>query len=352
MVHSQSARAKHLQSITVVHFQLHAIKLIVMKKNILIPLFVLCIAQAFGQTGWPPIGAKWHYTYRSFCINNYPCWGIEEFIYFEAVSDTVINDTLCTKVMVDYHNYKKEVIPLGSEFFFSEGEQVYNFHHGKFHLLYDFSLEPGDSVMLTLGSNCNLYGKLEANDIEYLPESGIMHHIIKKDSLEIEGEKYLYIDISTPLSMSDYPTYAFFNNRIIKGIGSLEFLTGNLFAPIEIGRYGNLRCYSDTATNYTTDTPCDYLTAAEVLPYNNKVFCYPNPVSNQVFISFTNTENNDVQVEIWDMNGKMVSKAETCNEFVSIETTMLPQGTYIFQVMGNQGLMGTGKFVKTNPRKE
>lgn len=351
MVHSQSARAKHLQSITVVHFQLHAIKLIVMKKNILIPLFVLCIAQAFGQTGWPPIGAKWHYTYVP-CDMGGGC-GAEEYIYLEAVKDTLVNDTLCTKIIVEHHNGKKEVKYLGDEFIYSTENQVFSFHHGHFNLLYDFSLQVGDTVALRLGSNCNLYDQMESSELYLADPLPVKHIVVEKDSIEIDEKKYLFMDMDFIPNDIGYPFFLFFGYRvIIKSIGSLEFLTGKLTNPIESGFYGPLRCYSDSAVNYTTDTPCDYLTAAEVLPYNNKVFCYPNPVSNQVFISFTNTENNDVQVEIWDMNGKMVSKAETCNEFVSIETTMLPQGTYIFQVMGNQGLMGTGKFVKTNPRKE
>jgi len=323
-----------------------------MKKTVVFSLLLLSTTLVLAQNQWPPIGAKWHYTYRAFCIENYPCWGIDEFILFEAVSDTLINDTLCTNIKVDYHNYKKEVIPLGNEFLFTEGEQVYNFHHEKFHLLYDFSLEPGDSVMLSLGSNCNLYEQLENSSYQYSSESAIKHHITKKDSIEIKGKKYLYIDISTPLSMYDFPVYNFFNKRIIKGIGSLEFLTGNLFSPIEIGRYGNLRCYSDTATNYTTDTPCDYLTAAEVLPYNNKVSCYPNPAGNKVFVNFTNPDHDNVQIEIWDMNGKKVSTSETCDGFISIETYKWPQGVYVFQAIGNRGLIGSGRFIKTNRENE
>jgi hypothetical protein len=332
--------------ITLAHFQLHAIKLIEMKKIILIPLFVLCIVQVFAQNNWPPIGAKWHYTYRPFCIDGHGCWQVKEFVYYEATSDTVINDTLCTKITVEYHNYKKEIKYLGDEFIFSEGEQVYNYHHGHFNLLHDFSLEPGDSVMLTLGSNCNLYSQLENSDVGYYAETTIKHHITKKDSIEIEGKKYLYIDITTPLAMYDNPLYNFFNNRIIKGIGSLEFLTGNLFSPIEIGRYGNLRCYSDSETRYTTDIPCDYLTSAERITDNTNVYVYPNPVSNQSVICFPNPKNATISISISDMKGKIVWSTETCNDYSTIESENLSKGVYMYRVYNNDSWIGSGKFVK------
>jgi len=322
-----------------------------MKKNILIPLFVLCIAQAFGQVGWPPIGAKWHYSYA-------PCdiWGgcgAKEFIYFEAVKDTLVNDTLCTKIIVEHHNGKKEVKYLGDEYIFSTEDQVYNYHHGQFYMLYDFSLQVGDSVALQLGSNCNLYDQLESSGLNFAAPSPIEHFVVEKDSVEINGKKYLFIDMGfTPIEIGN-PFYLFLGNRkIIKGIGSLGFLTGILTNPIESGLYGDLRCYSDSELIYTTDIPCDYLTAAEVLPYNNKVSCYPNPAGNKVFVNFTNPDHDNVQIEIWDMNGKKVSTAETCDEFISIETYKWPQGVYVFQAIGNRGLIGTGRFIKTNRENE
>jgi hypothetical protein len=212
------------------------IKTATMKRTISIILFSLCMAHAYSQSGWPSVGAKWHYSYQ-------PCsiWGcsssIKEYIYFEAVKDTLLNDTLCTKLIVEYHNDKKEVKYLGDEFIFSTENQVYNYHHGRFYLLYDFSVQVGDSVVLTLGSNCQLYDKLEKGSVLNLRP--IKHFVIKRDSVVINGEKYLYIDFEiTSESNVEFQSLLFDNSIIIKGIGSLEFLTGNLFTGIESGYYG------------------------------------------------------------------------------------------------------------------
>lgn len=317
-----------------------------MKKIIIIPLLVLCVVQVFGQTGWPPVGAKWHYSYR-------PCsiWGcsgsIKEFIYFEAVKDTMVNDTVCTKIIVEYHNDKKEVKYLGNEFIFSTENQVYNYHHGRFYLLYDFSLQVGDSVILTPGSNCNLYNQLESSDISYLDAIPVKHFVVEKDSIEINGKKYLSMEMSYFFDYTFIKSFLCFGYRIIvKGIGSFEFLTGNLYTGIESGFYGPLRCYSDSTVNYTTDIPCELLTSAESFHSNQKVWIYPNPVTEKSIIYFPNPLKTEVIVEIINSDGKMMTSNETCDSYMQINPKNFSKGIYIFRVYSKDEFIASGKFVK------
>jgi len=318
-----------------------------MRKAIFISLILLCITPVFAQTSWPPIGAKWHYSYRPCDMGN--CSGlIKEFIYFEAVSDTVINDTLCTKIVVEYHNDKKEVKYLGDEFFSTEGDKVFNYHHGRFNLLYDFSLQVGDSVTLTLGSNCNLYDQLESSGL-YLEEPiPIKHYVTAKDSIAIGNKKYQYINMVYTTGEINPMVYPFFNNLIIKGIGSIEFLTGKLTTPIESGFYGNLRCYSDGIVNYTTDIPCEELTSAERITDNRNVYVYPNPVTTNSVICFPNPEQADVFISVSDMKGKVVWSTETCDEYSIIELGNLSNGIYTYRVYTKGEWIGSGKFAKSN----
>jgi len=315
-----------------------------MKKIIIIPLLVLCVVQVFGQTGWPPIGAKWHYSYM-------PCsiWGcsgsIKEFIYFEAVKDTLLNDTLCTKIIVEYHKDNNEVKYLGDEFIYSTENQVYNYHHGRFYLLYDFSLQVGDSVVLTLGSNCKLYDQLENGLI--LNPRPIKHFVKERDSINNNGEKYLYIAFDiTSESNVDFNSLLFDYRIIIKGIGSLDLLTGNLFTGIESGFYGPLRCYSDSTVNYTTDIPCELLTSAESFHSNQKVWIYPNPVTEKSIIYFPNPLKTEVIVEIINSDGKMMTSNETCDSYMQINPKNFSKGIYIFRVYSKDEFIASGKFVK------
>ena len=257
-----------------------------MKKNILIPLFVLCIAHAFGQTGWPSIGAKWHYSYM-------PCdiWGgcnEKEYIYFEAVKDTLVNDTLCTKIIVEHHNGKKEVKYLGDEFIYSTENQVYSFHHGHFNLLYDFSVQVGDTVELFVDSNCKLFQQLENSDHSAFDSKPIKYAVTKKDSVSVGGINTTSIELKF-LEYVSMPRLSFESQQIVKNIGSLDFLFGNFFTGIESGFYGPLRCYSDSVVNYTTETPCDYISGAAAQEYQY----VPFPDSGAVWSEMYNPSFGD-----------------------------------------------------------
>jgi hypothetical protein len=320
-----------------------------MKKIVIIYLFVLCITQVFGQRGWPPVGAKWHYSYLPCSMGGYGCseW-IKEFIYFEAVKDTILNDTLCTKIIVEYHNDKGAVKYLGDEFIHSTENQVYNYHHGHFYLLYDFSLQVGDTVVLTLGSNCNLYNQLESTDVHFWDSVPVKHFVTEKDSVEINGKKYLYMNMDYNFDWTFIKIWLSFDYRIIiKGIGSLEFLTGNLVTAIESGFYGSLRCYSDSTVNYTTDIPCETLTSSvEGIKKDTKVWVYPNPVTGGSVINFPNTDQTEVTIEITNSAGKTIETTETCENYSIINTEKYSKGIYIYRVYSKDDFIGSGKFIK------
>jgi hypothetical protein len=235
-----------------------------------------------------------------------PCdiWGgcsAKEFIYFEAVKDTLVNDTLCTKIIVEHHNGKKEVKYLGDEFIYSTENQVYSYHHGHFNLLYDFSLQVGDTVALQLGSNCNLYDQMESSELNLAAPLPLNHIVVEKDSVEIDGKKYLFMDMDFIPNDIGFPFYLFFGNRvIIKGIGSLEFLTGKLTNPIESGFYGPLRCYSDSTINYKTEIPCDYISEVEAQEYQY----VPFPDSGAVWSEMYSSEETLVVYERFTVTGE------------------------------------------------
>jgi hypothetical protein len=316
-----------------------------MKKIIVIPLFVLCIAQVFGQSGWPPIGAKWHYSYQ-------PCsiWGcsssVKEFIYFEAVKDTIVNDTLCTKIIVEYHNDKGVIKFMGYEFIYSSENQVYNYHHGHFYLLYDFSLQVGDTVKLFIGSNSELFQQLEEINLNTIDSLTIKYIIIKKNSVNIGGINTTSIEMEYSNEYFQMPRLSFESQQIVKNIGSLDFLFGNLFTGIESGFYGPLRCYSDSMVNYTTDIPCDLLTSVESFNSNQKVCIYPNPVTEKSIIYFPNPFKTEVKVEIINSDGKVMSSNETCDSYLQINPEKYSKGIYIYRVYSKDEFIGSGRFIK------
>jgi hypothetical protein len=191
-----------------------------------------------------------------------------------------------------------------------------------------------------------LYEQLENDWLTFTDSVPVTHYVTKKDSLEIDGKKYLYIDLMH-IENHNVIDFLFLSySKIIKGIGSLEFLTGNLFRKIESGFYGPLRCYSDSSINYTTDVPCDLLTSAEIVKSNPNVWVYPNPVTSNSIVVFPNEGNDDAVLEIFDSGGKIISNTETCEDHIPIGCLNLSQGVFFYRILSGKEVIGSGRFLK------
>ncbi|WP_417431157.1 leucine-rich repeat protein [Halpernia sp.] len=63
----------------------------------------------------------------------------------------------------------------------------------------------------------------------------------------------------------------------------------------------------------------------------NNIVLYPNPIHNEAVLELKNSENS--QLEVYDMNGKMVlRKSLNNNSTNAINTSNLPKGVYLFKV--------------------
>lgn len=314
-----------------------------MKKLILLPVLFLGIMFAHGQENWPPIGATWHYTYEDSDIWD-PGSGIE-FITFEVEKDTTIDDMLCKKIIVEYHRFDGSIKYLGDEYIYSTEDKVYNYHHNKFYTLYDFTVNVGDTLNLFLGSNCKLYSQL---DSDYDNDSiWVKHFVNKRDSIEINGKKHLVIGLNNPVPDPFYLWYNAFYGEIVKGVGSLVFLTGNIYAPFEAPYYGPLRCYSGGILNYTTNIPCDTLISSVLVEsVNEKSNVYPNPVGNEFSLNFYNPDAKAVKIKIYDTAGNLIKTIATLDNSVVLSSDGFDKGVYFYLIYSKAEILGSGKFVK------
>lgn len=161
------------------------------------------------------------------------------------------------------------------------------------------------------------------------------HVITEKDSIIINGKKYLYIRmelIEDPLNMFD--KLLFNNEIIIKGIGSLSFMTGNIWSPIEVDLYGPLRCYSDSAITYTTDVPCD-----AIITQNKPGKDIAEEISflqtnNQLTIIMPdNAVHKYSLLQIYDIQGRIVISEKLQNAVTEMPFQDLYPGIYIANIV-------------------
>ena len=81
---------------------------------------------------------------------------------------------------------------------------------------------------------------------------------------------------------------------------------------------------------------------SDVLKQKMQFSFYPNPVHHQAYISFQNEQNQEIEMEIFDMNGKLVKQIEKQNYLTGAQNIEIPLenyqvGLYLLQVKTGNG---------------
>lgn len=80
--------------------------------------------------------------------------------------------------------------------------------------------------------------------------------------------------------------------------------------------------------DFTIPSECKTLSTNEVAASENAISIYPNPARNQFFIKFSDNIIGKINVEIYEMSGKLVSdEIISPNEKKAIFTDKLENGT-------------------------
>lgn len=93
---------------------------------------------------------------------------------------------------------------------------------------------------------------------------------------------------------------------------------------------------TDQSEDYTVPADCVLSTNETASVKDNAISIYPNPAKNEFFINFPRNTLGKVNVEIYDMSGKLVSTENKISPDAkkSISTDKLVNGTYLVKVKG------------------
>ncbi len=219
---------------------------------------------------WAPIGATWHYEVR------YAFSPVVNCLALEVVKDTIINDITARFIEGKLYQFEEDTIPAtdvydqGNIILHQKGDSIYYYRENKFELLYDFSLEVGDTMNIVTPAPYNP---------NYVADTMIQ---IVIDSVEkvVVGNDTLRKQVFHMTSKFD--SYYGFSGTFIEKIGDLYFLLPvddllcDNFCPLP------LRCYQDNSLFYKQwEVECDatYLMTSTQnnLPLS-EIRLYPNPV--------------------------------------------------------------------------
>ncbi|MFT4537435.1 MAG: hypothetical protein ACI9P5_004820 [Saprospiraceae bacterium] len=298
-----------------------------MKKTILGLVYFSLSFVMSGQIEWIPEGAEWYYTHRSVAppIN-----------YLQLVShgDTTIDDRaskslIATIITQDDHKVVDTI------YIHQDGDKIYRWMIDDFHLLYDFSLAIGDTLVIDIHE---VEGEYELSGEAFLVIDSLTTRFF--DGIPLRGQ-YL-----RPL-ISGLDEYAFqFSGWVYEGIGS-----GFYFVPInqldcDSECTEGLRCYSDSRIAYNRlNIPCDtiipLIVNTEAVIQKRDIKIFPNPVSigEKLKLSYKDLlQYEEVHLTLSDTAGRIyVDQDMRYSKGIIISTQDLHPGIFFIYLSGKEG---------------
>lgn len=311
-----------------------------MKHFLLLLFFNLSITSLDAQNIWGTEGATWHYTLTEEYWPARPRPLLYDFTRVQLVTPKVIKGKSCHGFEVFQPD---SCNPLQGTFYcYEEGRKLYYYleDDDEFSLLYDFSLQPGDSF-------------------ETKGKAGILTTHIDSLGTLLVGDTSLsiqHIHYSSENAM-DYPSSLFIShqkNRIfnIEGIGN----SFNFF-PWWLGlchnlRATNLRCFQNNRLSYTYEPQwegqCDSSYFWELQNtddvHSPKLSVFPNPATDQVQIMGRFTQDFSVQLFAITGQEQLLELHPTSDQQVSFSTEHLSTGIYVL-VLRSDALQQTVRLV-------
>ncbi len=271
---------------------------------------MMCSVQVAAQDyqPFPSEYARWAYRTQ-----------LEAFAYWTLYylnGDTTINQTIYHVLnRRQLHERSHNINVLDDIYFREESKRIYfkNIDYTEEEILtYDFKLTVGDTFYLKNVDTLVV-------KVDYTEDG---RRILKLESFNLEYEGIKITD------------------TWIEGIGS----NSNLLKP---DFFSGLMCFKGDNDRFAS---CGYIDEILAVPApviaksQNRV--YPNPVSDKLYFQVNNNRYNTYK--IFDIQGKLMKLKEIEENFIDVSS--IPEGTYLLQLIGKDGLPVTDFFEKINHR--
>lgn len=196
---------------------------------------------------------------------------------------------------------------------------------GEEYLLYDFSLNPGDSMQVF-------------NPISPYPSDAgyfLLDSIVTKTHIDNEDYRHFYLSsLDTVQSASPGAIW-------IEGIGSRS-LINTPGGPPSFSNAGSLSCFFNNLTlhysNLDSINACvQQNTDLSIYESDASFQFYPNPVADELIIKFK--DNNEALLEFYNTNGMLEASRMINSDTTSVDVSALGAGIYLLRVVTNSEIV-------------
>ena len=316
-------------------------------KKLFTLLILLTTLTGFSQNFAPP-GATWYYSYHFLSF-------IEGYVEIRYENDTIIQGIQTQKLRktinaFDYINNEPiNDLNDGFEYIYSDEDHVYQFIENDFlddgfRLLYDFTVQVGDTVLIynndiyELNTDCDTVG----------------YSVVTETGMEIINTMSLRWYRLENLPGSSYS----FKGKIVERIGNTtNYMFSEVYCIITEEGRSPFRCYSDDNfaeyKNPEYEGECDFVVGISEITKNDLgLVVYPNPASESVNISVAERVKVAL-VRVYEVSGRMVldqspgqspqppfhpSGQAPRENAISLDISDLSPGMYLVEVETKDGL--------------
>jgi len=305
----------------------------------LIGFFLLIIAiLAQAQHEFAPIGAEWYY--EKMLSHNPPEAG---YIKLTSIKDSTIENKAVRVIEVLFAPDDTTQIVEGYEYLHQSGDTIWYWKNKQFHMLYNFALQKGDSILLysEMLNQCTENDPYGWNKVD---------SVFTRTFNGLDLNAYSSIPINN--SVWGYELYSF------EIFGNLDYLIPQNKDCVFDGIFhGPLRCYSDPVngilitslpkvkcdSTYTYTGPINAFTA---LKRTGIFSVYPNPVVHELSIKGFDSEIlcGNYEIKIINTKGFVIKSSKTALK--TIDVSDLAKGTYFLIISINEKIIDYEKFIK------
>lgn len=266
-------------------------------------IIVLLLLFVQNLTSQIEIGTKWVYSEQNFQ-------------YLHPVELKVIADTLIdSKIWYKLNEVGGCARDFDDVLIREEEDKIFIIHEsfGQEHILYDYSLEAGDSYEVPVPGSNHRY----------------MVSIDSVSTIEVGGQDFKV----------QYTNNIDFGSVIVEGIGSTSFLfpQGEICDP----HYVNIRCFETGSTFVDFDLENDcydtvFLASEKTILRKQNFVIYPNPFSEKLSVEYYGF--TDAKIRLSDILGRTINEEflQSGNYF-ELNAANLRPGTYVVEIRTSNG---------------
>lgn len=303
-----------------------------MKKTILL---LLIIPQfLIAQKQFSSINSTWRYELHTFdCSNKFLRYNVEKEIEIDGKDCSVIYAYTSSQLQ-PFHKATDSLI------IWENDSKIYFYQFEEFHLVFDFTLEIGDTLVYYLPTGKQYFSPYESetNDTAVIEAT-----LFVKDITNVDVNGTILKKFETGYDYSEGEINNFMDD-IVENVGSDNYqLLGSNQVIVASGCGPRFLCYENEDYSFPPDIQCEYPTSTKNIYTDNEINFAPNPTDGYLNI-INNTEEKIKSVSLFDMTGQKVNADPRSKETLQLHD--LNSGLYIVRLTFMSGITHTRKILK------